>query len=324
MMNTLKILSDVDLLNQTITLVVEERKLTTKILWHLKEIEARKLFLTQGYSSLYEYAVQVLGYSESGAFRRISAMRLLKVVPELEAALDSGKLNLSKLTQAQEFFKHEEKEGNGLDLDQKKEILFELEAKSTRECEKYLAGLNPDSIPKERERILTENQIEIRFVASDELLKKFARFKELDSHVAADPNYAELFERLVDLALKKKDHLLRVKAPLQKVRSPSAPNEAVSRNSEGKEAAISKSPRFIPAKIKNYIWSRDEGKCTYRNGESGKVCGSRFQIQIDHRIPVAKGGQSNSENLRLVCRQHNILFAVQHFGENKMKVFLKQ
>ena len=86
-------LTDKNLLDQTKDLVQKERSLTVKILHHLQEIEKRKLFSDLNYSSLFEYATKHLGYSESAASRRISAMRLIKNLSEAESKIESGKLN---------------------------------------------------------------------------------------------------------------------------------------------------------------------------------------------------------------------------------------
>ena len=86
-MKHLKSLSDSDLLSQTQSLVRRERELTTELLWHLREVEHRRLYAEQGYSSLFDYVTRGLGYAEGSADRRISAMRLLKDLPEIEPAL---------------------------------------------------------------------------------------------------------------------------------------------------------------------------------------------------------------------------------------------
>lgn len=96
-----KDLSNEALLRTTQSLVAEERKLTTEILWHLHEIQVRKLYAERGYGSLFDYAVQALGYSEAAAGRRIAAMRLLVDVPEIEPALQKGSVSLSTLSTIQ-------------------------------------------------------------------------------------------------------------------------------------------------------------------------------------------------------------------------------
>ena len=63
--------------------------------------------------------------------------------------------------------------------------------------------------------------------------------------------------------------------------------------------------RTIPAAVKRHIWLRDRGRCTYRDPESGRCCGSRHLVQIDHVQPYAMGGSASAENLRLLCFAHN-------------------
>ena len=63
--------------------------------------------------------------------------------------------------------------------------------------------------------------------------------------------------------------------------------------------------RTIPAAVRRHIWLRDRGRCTYRDPESGRCCGSRHLVQIDHVQPYAMGGSASAENLRLLCGAHN-------------------
>ena len=63
-------LSDRELLRETSNLVRHERHLQGAIIDHLAEIEARGLYLERGFSSLFDYAVRELGYSDAAAARR--------------------------------------------------------------------------------------------------------------------------------------------------------------------------------------------------------------------------------------------------------------
>jgi len=54
---------------------------------------------------------------------------------------------------------------------------------------------------------------------------------------------------------------------------------------------------YIPQEVIGYVYMRDGGRCC--------ECGSTKNLQIDHIIPLAKGGSSEAENLQLLCRECN-------------------
>jgi hypothetical protein len=322
-----KSLSNDALLRSTQALVAEERILTTEILWHLNEIQVRRLYAEKGYASLFEYAVQALGYSEAAAGRRIAAMRLLIEVPEIEPALQMGKLSLSTLSTIQTFI---QRKSEPVSRSEKKELVLALQGKSRRECEKHLVALDPvAATPKEKERIISPNQTEIRFVADDELMQKLQKIKELDGHVNSDPSYLDLFHRLADLALNKLDPLAKKNVKSQNPPPPepltSAPPsfETASKDTPPAESAqISKNPKFISASMRRTVWSRDKSQCTYVSPE-GRRCGSKFALEIDHKIPVAAEGTSELHNLQLLCREHNRHKAVTQIGTTVMNRYIR-
>lgn len=55
--------------------------------------------------------------------------------------------------------------------------------------------------------------------------------------------------------------------------------------------------RYIPDTTRRLVWERDGGKCCQ--------CGSESEIEYDHKIPVSKGGNSEQDNLQLLCRSCN-------------------
>ena len=72
-------------------LATEERRITLDVLHHLRECERRRLYAERGHSSLFDYVVNELGYAESSAQRRISAMRALRNLPDLVQAIRAGR-----------------------------------------------------------------------------------------------------------------------------------------------------------------------------------------------------------------------------------------
>ena len=94
----LKHLTDTTLLNDTLVLVRKEKETSYEILHHLLEIDRRKLFAELKCSSLFDYCVRVLGYSEGAAQRRISSARLMVKSDEVREALKEGEVNLTQLS----------------------------------------------------------------------------------------------------------------------------------------------------------------------------------------------------------------------------------
>ena len=105
----MKALSNEQLLSRTQQLVLKERRLNLEILRHLNEIDNRKLYLRLSYSSLFEYVVKELKYSEAAAYRRIKAMKLCRQFPETAGKLKEGALTLTSACQLQTFFEKKTK-----------------------------------------------------------------------------------------------------------------------------------------------------------------------------------------------------------------------
>ena len=300
-MQNLKLLSKAGLLANIQGLVTDERRLTLSILHHLREIERRRLFAELGYSSLFEYCVKDLKYSESSASRRVAAMRLLKELPEFEPAIESGKLNLSAVGQAQSLFRQQSHT-----IEEKRELIKSLEGKSKRECEKIVATRMPELPPVEKERPINQTQTELKLVVSDELLEDLKKLQALHGKAS----YADLLEWMAKVCLKK---------------TPEAPETKETKETEKTAQSlppVQVNSRVVPVGLKREIYKRDQGRCSYVSPLTKRACGSRKHLQLDHRLPFARGGETSAENLRLLCPVHNQLKAIESFGSAKMAAFI--
>jgi hypothetical protein len=300
----LKSVSDSELRLNTKNLVKKEVLIGIEVLQNLREIDSRKSFALWGHSNLYVYCMEELKYSRGSAHRRIAAMKLLREVPELEPKIESGELNVSTISQAHTFFNQEERQrGKTYSTKEKKEVLIEIEGKSSDQTERLLKEKSPEQKRPEKKRVINATETEIRFTADQKLMKKLERLKNLMGHKSSAQTYAGLFEELADLALKKLD-------PMEK------PAEVPPQKSS------TTGTRYIPAKLKRAIWQRDQGQCSYVEPESGKRCESKHALQYEHVVPFGKGGSSTFENLKLLCPNHNRLTAIQAYGLEKMQEYL--
>ncbi len=211
----LKHLSDSELLTETRQLCGEERRITLQILHLLREIEARALF-ARTHSSLFDFCVKELRFSEDQAHRRISAMRQLRDVPELEAQVASGEIKLSQLAQVRTFVRAEKKEtGRTVSREEARDLLTSLAGRSTRETERVLLEKSPALAERrrteERIRVVAPTFSEVRFTADDELLALIQEAKSLVAHNAdLNPSLAPILKKALAVwvgQLKKKKGL---------------------------------------------------------------------------------------------------------------------
>jgi 5-methylcytosine-specific restriction endonuclease McrA len=76
--------------------------------------------------------------------------------------------------------------------------------------------------------------------------------------------------------------------------------------------------RHIPARVKRIVRKRDEGQCTHVS-KSGHRCEARSDLEYDHILEYARGGEATVGNIRLRCRAHNRLGADRTYGARFME-----
>ncbi len=187
--------SDQTILNEIKKLVQQEREVLTEILHHLREIERRRLFSKLKFASLLDYAVRELNYSEDQAFRRISAMRLMRDVPWVEKQIATGRLSLTNAGLAQRLISKEKKAGRPMDQVAKSGLLENLLGKTSRQAQTIVAAINPEM----KSRTLSFNQID-----DDLLREKLLRLKGRYAHSHPYMTLTELLHKICDALLEEK------------------------------------------------------------------------------------------------------------------------
>lgn len=325
-MTTLQALADSELLSKIQSLAADERRITLELLHHLREMEARRLFAKMGYSSLFEYVVHELKYSTGTAHRRVSSMRLLRDLPEIEASIESGKLNLCNLSQAQRFFRQEEKaNGEKVSAEKKREVIDQLEGQSARQAQSILASMSPQPLPKEKERFVDGEHVVVSLVLSLELKEKLEQVMAMMPNAQDEGSYAKLIERMADFYISKKDPARKTPKEVKAEKKPEDQNplptlETVAESQIPQPEVHNEVP--VPAAIRREVFRRDQSQCTFVCRESGRRCDSKYRLQIEHLKPRALGGSNQPENLTVRCFTHNQLSAIQTFGAKKMGEFI--
>jgi len=73
--------------------------------------------------------------------------------------------------------------------------------------------------------------------------------------------------------------------------------------------------RGIPKALRRQVWERDGGRCAFVSAD-GHRCESTRKLEFDHIVPLAKGGGTTADNLRLLCQPHNQFEAERVFGKD--------
>ena len=154
--------------------------------------------------------------------------------------------------------------------------------------------------PQRRVAPLSPGRYELRLTISQSLHDKIKRAEELLGHAVPSGDIPQLLERALDelIARKEKLHFAATDRPRNRL--------------------VSKNPRCIPARVKRAVRTRDHGQCTYV-AHDGHRCEARKFLEYDHKLPVARGGTSTVDNIRLRCRAHNQLEAERVFGAGFME-----
>ncbi len=126
-------LSDRDLLAHVKDLAQCERNATVALIVHLGELDERRLYLAEGYPSMFKYCTDVLRLSEHAAYNRIETARAARRFPVLLEHLAAGWVTLFAVRRLAPH----------MTVENHRDVLALARHKSTREIEELVARLHP-------------------------------------------------------------------------------------------------------------------------------------------------------------------------------------
>ncbi len=338
-LKSLSQLSDDELLVRLSNVLKQSQRVESVLVVHIAEADARRLYAREASSSMFRYATDVLHLSEAEAYLRIAAARASRRHPVLLTMLDDGRLHLSGIAVLAPHL-------TGANCE---ELLARATHKTKRELLVLVAEIAPKpdvspsirKLPKRRQKPASEHRTSgaestpsgkslapepepapapeaadkplvvepltparyrVQFTASAELHDKLQRLAALMPGAdLASMLEASVTEKLERLEAKR----------LGKVKNPRKSFE---------DADTSPGVRGIPAPVRRFVWARDRAQCTFQSS-GGRRCPERLGLQFHHDDPYGVGGDRSADNVRLLCRPHNLYMAEMDYGKDKMEEY---
>ena len=304
-------------------------RLDARIVAHLAEVDARRLHLLVGCSSLYDYCRKRLGLSEYEAFTRIAVARVARKHPIVFGMLERRELHLTAICEVRDF----------LTAENHRALLEDVSGKTKLQIREILARHFPQAdIPANVKKLpaldpLSPGRYRLLLTLSAEQKEKLELARDLLSHANSSGDLAVVVERALDELIerleKRRFGQTRPSSNAHKEQANSVRHSDRSQLSEPKASELDpgvgsgiepncvagqRRRNHIAHAVRRELLARDGGRCTFV-GCDGTRCDARAFVQFHHRHAWARGGGDTADNLTLLCFAHNRLLAEQDFGQ---------
>lgn len=310
--------TDSALIAEVRRLAGSEREATALLVASLAEFDQRRLHLSQGYSSTFDYCRKALGLTEHESLNRIEAARAIRQHPMLLEKLRTGAVSLTAirllaphLTSANVGAVVAEAKGlttEGIRLLIAKlhprppvpAVIRKLPAVSTTVAVAHSIVAPAPAVaqpmvaapaPPSRRPVvapLSEQHYKLQVTISAVARQRLSAIQDLMRHRLPNGDPAAIVEHALEVL-----HAELLKQKAAQVATPRT----------GKQTTDAKG-RYIPASVKREVWRRDQGRCAFVAAD-GARCGSGSGVEFHHVQPYAAGGQATAVNIELRCRAHN-------------------
>ncbi|HEY8142496.1 MAG TPA: hypothetical protein VIG06_07495 [Kofleriaceae bacterium] len=133
---------------------------------------------------------------------------------------------------------------------------------------------------------LSPERFALQVTISQATQQKLLRAQALLRHQVPSGDLAEVLDRALDALLDKVEG--------KKFGKTAAPRKA--KNSRVK--------RTVPRALRREVVARDGARCSFVAGD-GRRCEETGFLELDHVVPVSRGGTASVEGVRILCRAHN-------------------
>jgi 5-methylcytosine-specific restriction endonuclease McrA len=276
-----------------LSLAKQHRKIESQLIQVLQQVDHCKLFKKLGVPSLFIYATQILGLSESVVYAFISVARRAKELPLLQTVIDRQELSVSKASRVV----------SSLKLENTKELVEFAKNHTLREIDFKIAEQNPQKARNEKISPISEDQEEVRVVISKATLEKLKRAESLEAQKGKQLKLNEVIDTVLDVYLKHQDPVKKAERAQTGILKANPRNRP---QSSEKQSSNLNTRQPLTAAQKHAVFKRDQGKCTHVD-LSGKRCNQDRWLELHHVHPVSLGGSNEPENLVILCSHHHDL-----------------
>jgi len=333
-------------------LLRREHSALADFLLALADFDRRRLWVELGYSSLFHYLHRKLGMSKGAAHYRKTAAELVQKVPEVVEPLRDGRLCMTSIIELAKVLTPENREAVlprffNCSRQEAKAVSAELcpaevvpartvvtpipsQVSAPRllltpvnrvqpvEPEGSAVGDPPVAAPvgvtapapRSIAEPLTADLRRLHVTVSKRFMEKLEAAKDALSHSHPGADTEAILEAGLDLVL---ERATRRKGLVKRPRTPAVPVAPAGDEASG-------DPRYVPAAVQREVWLRDGGRCQWAL-EGGGICGSTHLVELDHIVPIGRGGKPTVVGLRVLCRFHNDLAAREVYGDAWMDRF---
>jgi 5-methylcytosine-specific restriction endonuclease McrA len=251
----------------------------------IQQADQHKVFRHKGYSSLFEYVMKELKFSENVTSVFITVARKAYEVPELKAEIRTGNITLSNARRILPV----------LTSENKGEWLQRAQNLTQRQLEKEVVKIRPLEATRERVHYVTKDRVklEMGFFETDMLT-----LRKIQDLICQKAQRAVSLEEAICIIAK--DYLQR-NDPVSKAR------RQIVRRSDlhaSRPVIFTKDRVPISKIILHQVHLRDQRRCTHINPD-GARCSQKRWLDIHHIVPVSEGGQNTLENLKTLCSTHH-------------------
>jgi hypothetical protein len=169
-------------------------RLEARVVAHLAEVDTRRLHLTVGCSSLYDYCRKRLGLSDYEAFARIAAARVARKYPVAFEMLERQQLHLTAVCEVREF----------LTAQNHRELLTEISGKTKLQIREILARRFPQAdLPSSLKKLttidpLSPGRYRLQLMLSAQQKDKLELARDLMSHANPSGELSIVLEHALD------------------------------------------------------------------------------------------------------------------------------